>query len=121
MCRLHRSGIARFGLRIARESAHSPPYLLYPAAQRRGTGMRATWAGFKGGRSTLPAEGVERPPILGLRANLGQFLVLVLVNAFVGAMVGLERSVLPLLGERTFGLTSATAALSFIISFGLTK
>lgn len=63
----------------------------------------------------------ERPPLLGLRENLGQFLVLVLVNAFVGAMVGLERSVVPLLGEQTFGLTSATAALSFIASFGLTK
>jgi MFS family permease len=60
-------------------------------------------------------------PVLGLRANLGQFLVLVLVNAFVGAMVGLERDVVPLMGAHVFGLASATAALSFIISFGIVK
>lgn len=58
---------------------------------------------------------------LGLRANLGQFLLLVLVNAFVGAMVGLERDVVPLLGVRQFGLASATAGLSFILSFGIVK
>ena len=60
-------------------------------------------------------------PTLGLRANLGQFLLLVLVNAFVGAMVGLERDVVPLLGARQFGLASATAGLSFIASFGVVK
>src|SRR5262245_29874426 len=60
-------------------------------------------------------------PVLGLRANLGQFLLLVLINAFVGAMVGLERSTVPLLGERVFGLASTTAALSFIVSFGVVK
>jgi MFS family permease len=60
-------------------------------------------------------------PTLGLRANLGQFLLLVLINAFVGAMVGLERDVVPLLGARTFGLASATAGLSFIVSFGVVK
>jgi MFS family permease len=60
-------------------------------------------------------------PVLGLRANLGQFLLLVLINAFVGAMVGLERSTVPLLGERVFGLASTTAALSFIASFGIVK
>lgn len=69
-------------------------------------------------RRTLP----EPPaPALGLRANLGQFLLLVLVNAFVGAMVGLERDVVPLLGARQFGLASATAGLSFIASFGVVK
>jgi MFS family permease len=47
--------------------------------------------------------------------------VLVLINAFVGAMVGLERTVLPLLGEQEFGLTSKTAITSFIVSFGVTK
>jgi MFS family permease len=61
------------------------------------------------------------PPVLGLRANLGQFLLLVLVNAFVGAMVGLERDVVPLMGARVFGLASATAGLSFIVSFGIVK
>jgi MFS family permease len=60
-------------------------------------------------------------PQLGLRANLPQFALLVLINAFVGAMVGLERTVLPLLGEQEFGLTSKTAITSFIVSFGVTK
>jgi len=60
-------------------------------------------------------------PMLGLRANLGQFLLLVLINAFVGAMVGLERDVVPLLGAHEFGLASATAGLSFIVSFGVVK
>ena len=58
---------------------------------------------------------------LGLRANLGQFSLLVGLNAFVGAMVGLERTVLPLLGEQEFGLASKTAIMSFIVSFGVTK
>lgn len=61
------------------------------------------------------------PARLGLRENLPQFSLLVLINAFVGAMVGLERTVLPLLGEQDFGLTSKTAVTSFIISFGVTK
>jgi MFS family permease len=61
------------------------------------------------------------PITLGLRANWQQFWLLVLVNAFVGAMVGLERTVLPLLAEREFGLASRTAALSFIVTFGLVK
>jgi MFS family permease len=60
-------------------------------------------------------------PVLGLRANLSQFLLLMLVNAFVGAMVGLERDVVPLMGARVFGLASATAGLSFIVSFGIIK
>jgi MFS family permease len=58
---------------------------------------------------------------LGLRENIGQFSLLVLINAFVGGMVGLERTILPLLAEKEFGLASKTAILSFIISFGLTK
>ena len=58
---------------------------------------------------------------LGLRENLPQFVLLVVINAFVGSMVGLERTVLPLLGEREFGLTSKTAITSFIVSFGITK
>src|SRR6058998_2886864 len=58
---------------------------------------------------------------LGLRENLPQFTILVVLNAFVGAMVGLERTVLPLLGEQEFGLTSKTAITTFIVSFGVTK
>ena len=58
---------------------------------------------------------------LGLRANARQFALLVGLNAFVGAMVGLERSVLPLVGERDFGLTSKGAILSFVVAFGIAK
>ena len=58
---------------------------------------------------------------LGLGANIGQFALLVGVNALVGAMVGQERSILPLLAEREFGLTSASAALTFLVAFGLAK
>lgn len=60
-------------------------------------------------------------PRLGLRENLGAFSLLVLVNAFVGAMVGLERAILPPLAEQEFGLAARTAALSFIVAFGLAK
>jgi MFS family permease len=58
---------------------------------------------------------------LGLRENLAQFSLLVAINAFVGAMVGLERSTLPLIGREEFGLTSSTAVLSFIVAFGSAK
>jgi MFS family permease len=58
---------------------------------------------------------------LGLRENAAQFALLVVVNAFVGAMVGMERSILPLLAEREFHLAAAFAALSFIVVFGVTK
>lgn len=58
---------------------------------------------------------------LGLRANAQQFWLLVLINAFVGGMVGLERELLPLLGEQQFGLHSKIALLSFIASFGAVK
>ncbi len=58
---------------------------------------------------------------LGLRANLAQFSLLVVVNALVGGTIGQERTVLPLLGEREFGLTAYTAGLTFIVAFGITK
>jgi MFS family permease len=58
---------------------------------------------------------------LGLRENLAQFTLLVAVNAFVGAMVGLERSTLPLIGREDFGLSSKAAVLSFIVAFGFAK
>ena len=58
---------------------------------------------------------------LGLQANWQQFTLLVIVNAFVGAMVGLERTVVPLIAEADFGLTSKSLTLSFIVSFGIVK
>ena len=58
---------------------------------------------------------------LGLRENLGQFVLLVIVNAFVGAMVGLERSILPAIAEHEFHIAARTAILSFIAVFGITK
>jgi len=58
---------------------------------------------------------------LGLQANLGQFALLVLVNAFVGAMVGLERTILPAIAEQEFHLAASAAILSFIVVFGLSK
>jgi MFS family permease len=64
---------------------------------------------------------VTRRVQLGLRENLAQFSLLVAVNAFVGAMVGLERSALPLVGREDFGLTSSAAVLAFIVAFGLSK
>src|SRR5438128_11863105 len=60
-------------------------------------------------------------PRLGLRQNLGQFTLLVVVNAFVGGMVGLERSILPALAETEFHLVARFAILSFIVVFGVTK
>lgn len=58
---------------------------------------------------------------LGLRENLGQFSLLVLVNAFVGAMVGLERSILPAIAQQEFHIAARAAILSFIVVFGVTK
>ena len=64
---------------------------------------------------------MSRPVRLGLRANAGQFALLVGLNALVGAMVGLERSVLPLVGEEDFGLASRAAVLAFVVAFGAAK
>ncbi len=58
---------------------------------------------------------------LGLKENWCQFSLLVLINAFVGGTVGLERTVVPLLGSQVFGLVTKTAILSFIVSFGVVK
>ena len=60
-------------------------------------------------------------PILGLKENWVQFTILVIVNAFVGGMIGLERSIFPKFAELEFGIASKTAILSFIIAFGITK
>jgi MFS family permease len=58
---------------------------------------------------------------LGLKANWRQFALLVLINAFVGGMVGIERTVVPLIGAEEFGITSTTLVISFIVSFGVVK
>ncbi|OYV52914.1 MAG: MFS transporter [Acidocella sp. 35-58-6] len=58
---------------------------------------------------------------LGLRENWRQFTLLVIINAFVGGMVGLERTVVPLIGSEQFGIASATIVVSFIVSFGVVK
>jgi MFS family permease len=68
-------------------------------------------------KPTMRNNGVR----LGLRENAFQFALLVVVNAFVGAMVGLERSILPVIAEREFHLAARTALLSFIVVFGLAK
>ena len=65
--------------------------------------------------------GAHAPIHLGLRENIGQFSLLVLVNAFVGAMVGMERSILPAIAETDFHLAARAAVLSFIVVFGVTK
>lgn len=61
------------------------------------------------------------PIKLGLRANINQFSILVLVNAFVGAMIGLEQTVVPLIGKDEFGIESNALIVSFIASFGAVK
>lgn len=58
---------------------------------------------------------------LGLKENIYQFSLLVIVNAFVGAMIGLERTLLPQIAEKDFGMVAKAAILSFIVVFGLTK
>jgi MFS family permease len=60
-------------------------------------------------------------PQLGLRQNWRQFALLVVINTFVGAMVGMERVVVPLLAEQDFGVASRAVMLSFLVSFGLVK
>jgi MFS family permease len=64
----------------------------------------------------------DRPAVrLGLRENWPQFALLALINAFVGGMVGIERTVVPLIGSEEFGITSTAAVAGFIISFGIVK
>src|SRR5688572_30705733 len=73
------------------------------------------------GASAPASAFAARDVQLGLAANWRQFSLLVVINAFVGAMVGLERAVLPVVAPGEFGIASTTAALSFIATFGLTK
>src|SRR5262249_12429158 len=64
---------------------------------------------------------MSKPVRLGLGPNLAQFSLLVVVNAFVGAMVGLERTILPAIAEHDFHLAARAAVLSFIVVFGVVK
>src|SRR5215470_8473494 len=61
------------------------------------------------------------PVKLGLKENWRQFSLLVLINAFVGGMVGIERTVVPLIGAEEFGIASKSLVVSFIVSFGVIK
>lgn len=70
---------------------------------------------------TSPVRTPSSGPALSLAANWRQFTLLVVVTAFVGAMVGLERAVLPLVAQQEFGLASRSAILSFIATFGIVK
>ncbi len=63
----------------------------------------------------------SRTPRLGLRANLGQFTLLVATQALVGGVLGQERTILPLIATRIFGLQAATYALTYIVAFGVVK
>ncbi len=69
----------------------------------------------------IPGEKPKRAIRLGLKENWPQFALLVLVNAFVGGMVGIERTVVPLIGAEEFHLASTTLITSSIVSFGLVK
>jgi MFS family permease len=74
-------------------------------------------SGIASSQASLSVERVT----LGLRANWKQFSLLVLINAFVGGMVGLQTTVVPLIGAQEFKVASTTALLSFILSFGIIK
>lgn len=83
------------------------PHTVFPLNQRR--------------RCKVSALVSTLVPKLGLKENWYQFTLLVFVNAFVGAMVGLERTILPQIAEKEFGMVVKTAILSFIVVFGFTK
>lgn len=69
---------------------------------------------------SVPQSGGS-PVRLGLKENWRQFALLVVINAFVGGMVGIERTVVPLIGSEEFGIASTTLVVSFIVSFGVVK
>src|SRR4029453_8293697 len=79
---------------------------------RSGMSAIGTGPSFRTGAGTVT---------LGLRANWRQFALLVLINAFVGGMVGIERTVVPLIGSEEFRVASTTLVVSFIVSFGVVK
>src|SRR5207302_1466730 len=112
---------ATFDDRLRAPLQPCPAIPLQGGVRRLRAGGPAASAGDVRGEPTAQSGRIVNEPRLGLRENLPQFVLLVVINAFVGAMVGLERTVLPLIGEQEFGLTSKTAITSFIVSFGITK
>lgn len=77
---------------------------------------------LQSGAAAHPDTPRQSPGIrLGLRENLAQFSLLILVNAFVGAMVGMERTILPAIAEQEFKLVAHSAILAFIVVFGISK
>ncbi|WP_201448542.1 MFS transporter [Candidatus Nitrosocosmicus agrestis] len=78
-------------------------------------------AGEKGANNNNNDSDNDKPLTLGLRPNINQFLILVLVNAFVGSMIGMEQTVVPLIGAKEFDIQSNALIVSFIASFGLVK
>ena len=95
--------------RIRRVGPGPPPSILSRGTPRNGAGPGRT------------RPGTDRPLRLGLRANLGQFVLLVAVNGLVGGMLGQERTVVPLMASSIFGLPTYAAALTFILAFGVAK
>ncbi len=71
--------------------------------------------------AAAPVAATGSGPRLGLRENVGQFVLLVAVQALVGGVLGQERTILPLVATRVFGLQAATAALTYIVAFGVVK
>ena len=109
--------------RRAGHDRRQPPHRPRPPGQRARRRPR-----HLGGRHRPPPRHrsmttrvTDAPIRLGLRENLAQFSLLVAVNALVGGMIGQERTVLPLLADEVFGLTAFTAALTFIVAFGIVK
>src|SRR5262249_15595052 len=102
--------------------AMEPAPLEVARGVRRRAGGRSAQARRDGAHlAQKPRSRLMHDVRLGLRANLAQFSLLVVVNAFVGAMAGLERTILPPIAEKDFHLAAKTAALSFIVVFGVTK
>jgi MFS family permease len=83
--------------------------------------MRGVAPASASGPEPLVGRRSERAPSLGMRANLAQFSLLIAVNALVGGMIGQERTVLPLIARRVFGVGTATATLTFLLAFGVVK
>ncbi len=79
------------------------------------------WPTGRGQQVTLATRRSEPDVRLGLTQNLGQFVLLVAINALVGGMLGQERTVLPLLAEQVFGLAAFSSALTYIVAFGAVK